>query len=65
MSQLPSYTTDLLEQLDKQYPPTCIRQGETLEHAHRYAGKRELIENLQTILERQLSSEMDKRNVHS
>lgn len=37
---------DLIENLDRQFPARCIQPHETLEEAHRYAGKRELIDEL-------------------
>jgi hypothetical protein len=50
-------THALLDELDKTYPAKCIAQGESLEDAHRYAGRRALIDQL---LERRLLDE--KRN---
>jgi hypothetical protein len=41
--RLPHLTGDLLEWLDQKIPKQCIRAGESLEEAHRYAGKRELV----------------------
>lgn len=46
MRPLPFSAADLIEELDKQNPARCIKPDETLELAHRYAGKRELIDNL-------------------
>ena len=43
---LPVHSVDLIDDLSKSYPAQCIGLGETLEAAHRYAGKRELIEEL-------------------
>lgn len=40
---------DLIEWLDRDMPHVCIRLGETIEAAHRYAGRRELIDELVTI----------------
>lgn len=40
------YSFDLIEALDRAYPKRCIQPGESLEDAHRYAGKRELIDEL-------------------
>lgn len=45
-SGYPLYSDDLIEWLDKQYPPRCIQKGESLEDAHRYAGRRDLIDEL-------------------
>ncbi|MBD9542210.1 hypothetical protein IB276_22455 [Ensifer sp. ENS04] len=33
----------LLEDLQKRFPPRCIKQGEDLIEAHRYAAKAELV----------------------
>lgn len=43
---LPETTADLIKFLDKQYPAKCIEPRQSLEDAHRYAGKRELVEYL-------------------
>ncbi len=37
---------ELIQTLDHEYPPMCIHKGESLEDAHRRAGKRELIDAL-------------------
>ena len=37
---------ELISLLDTAYPNQCIRPGETLESAHRYAGARDLIDEL-------------------
>jgi hypothetical protein len=60
---IPPNTVDLLKKLDKDYPAHCIRKGQSLEDAHRYAGKRELIEALLVTFDRQISAEMEKTNV--
>lgn len=39
-------TYQLVDLLDKSYPPQCISPGETLESAWRYAGIRALVEEL-------------------
>lgn len=36
----------LIEHLDAAFPHQCIKQGQTAESAHRYAGQRELIDLL-------------------
>jgi hypothetical protein len=46
MKALPVYAADMVRELDSQYPARCIGPKETLEEAHRYAGKRELIDGL-------------------
>ena len=43
---IPPLATELITILDKAIPPRCIRKGESLEDAHRYAGKRELVDML-------------------
>ena len=48
---LPSNSYDLTKELNALWPPRCIRKGETLEDAHRYAGAREVIEYLIANLE--------------
>jgi hypothetical protein len=39
-------------ELSKMFPPRCIAPGESLADAHRYAGKRELVEFLMAVAER-------------
>jgi hypothetical protein len=46
IDKLPPDSSDLVAQLDAAFPPECIRKGQSLEDAHRYAGKRELVEFL-------------------
>lgn len=46
MKTLPIHAEDLVAELNKLFPPRCISPGESLEDAHRYAGKRELVEFL-------------------
>lgn len=41
---LPHDTGLLIDYLNALFPPRCIRKGESLEDAHRYAGARELID---------------------
>lgn len=43
---LPRDSYDLIGYLDKAYPHRCISPGESLEMAHRYAGIRQLIDEL-------------------
>jgi hypothetical protein len=69
MNQLPVYATDLVRELDKTTPARCIGANESLTDAHRYAGKRELIDGLLRRLEATNSSDPTKpllgnRNVH-
>lgn len=46
MKVLPHSVPDLIAELDVMYPARCIAPDESLHEAHRYAGKRELIEEL-------------------
>lgn len=39
-------TTDLLDDLNEQYPARCLKPGELVEDHLRYAGKVELIQRL-------------------
>lgn len=43
---LPYTSEALIKGLDEAIPHRCIRPGESQEEAHRYAGKRELIDFL-------------------
>lgn len=65
MKTVPTYTSDLIEALDKEYPPRCILPSETPEMAHRYAGARDVIDMLKHKLDRQLNKEMESNNVFS
>ena len=42
----PHDARSLVERLDGMFPPRCIRPGESLEEAHRYAGMRALVDLL-------------------
>lgn len=42
----PASAADLLKYLDEAYPARCIGRDQSPEHAHRYAGQRELIDGL-------------------
>lgn len=44
--KIPDLAADLIKQLDKDYPARCIGAAQSAVDAHRYAGKRDLIENL-------------------
>jgi hypothetical protein len=48
--KLPPLSHQLVEELNQLYPAQCIASGDTLEVAHRYAGKRELVETLLRLL---------------
>ena len=47
----PLDASDLLVRIDEEFPPRCIAKDETLEDHLRYAGKRELIDELKLRLE--------------
>ncbi|EEE43296.1 hypothetical protein [Roseibium alexandrii] len=49
MITLPLDSSTLIEELDKMFPNKCIGKGETAEEAHRYAGRRELIDELKEL----------------
>lgn len=46
LDKLPSYAVDLIDELDKYVPHRCIGASQSPEDAHRYAGKRELVDFL-------------------
>jgi hypothetical protein len=48
--KLPANSLDLIKELDDLFPPKCIGIGEKLDDAHRYAGKRDVIEFLQKLV---------------
>jgi hypothetical protein len=50
--KLPTFSVDLIAELDKAIRHECIRPGESIEDAHRRAGKRELIDSLLLARER-------------
>ena len=51
IESLPVLSADLVERLDKAFPAKCIGPSQTPEQAHRYAGKRELVDFLLYLLE--------------
>ena len=59
---LPALTEDLMKFLDRLYPHTCISPTETLEMAHRYAGKRELIDELLELWEETVDAERSNKD---
>ena len=59
LDRLPPLTVQLLKELDAAIPPRCITPGETLEAAHRYAGKRELIDALLRALEEERENPLE------
>lgn len=44
--ELPLSSLELIGLLDRAFPPRCVRLNETMEEAQRYAGIRELVEEL-------------------
>jgi hypothetical protein len=49
--RIPGLSKALIEELEKRFPPRCIRNGETPEEAHRYAGKVELVFYLRNLFD--------------
>ena len=49
LEELPSDTSTMIEVLDLAFPHKCIATHERPHEAHRYAGKRELIDLLLTL----------------
>jgi hypothetical protein len=45
-------SVDLIAELDRAFPARCIKHNESAIDAHRYAGRRELIDELKTHLKR-------------
>lgn len=43
IKSFPQYASDLLKDLQEQFPPRCIERDESIEDHQRYAGKVELI----------------------
>lgn len=54
---LPGNAVDLVRELADMVPPRCIGPDEPAELAHRYAGKRELVDHLIARLELSHSSD--------
>lgn len=46
MQKLPQTAVELVKELEASTPARCIRPNESLEDAHRYAGRRELVDSL-------------------
>ena len=46
LSTLPMYSFELVDELDKVFPPRCIGENESMESAQRYAGARALVDKL-------------------
>lgn len=60
MNQLPQFAADLVRELDKSTPARCMGANESLTDAHRYAGKRELVDSLLLRLEATSSADPTK-----
>ena len=56
----PLHASDLVARLDEEFPAACIKVDEAIEHHLRYAGKRELIEEL--ILRLQASERASRKD---
>lgn len=56
---LPTDSYALIKHLEAQFPARCIQPDETLEEAHRYAGKRELVEELVAKMAEELGAGSD------
>ena len=52
--ELPVASYDLIEFLVETYPHRCIRPGESLDEAHRYAGQVQLVSELADWMRREL-----------
>jgi hypothetical protein len=50
---LPTFSVDLIDELDKAFPHQCAKKGEALENIWRYAGMRELVDILISIKDAQ------------
>jgi len=50
IESLPLHAADLVEMLDAEFPARCIGPSQTPEDAHRYAGKRDLVDFLLRLL---------------
>lgn len=61
MDQIPPLSAQLIEALAVAIPARCIGPNESLEAAHRYAGKRELVEGLLTILSRDAANVLEEK----
>lgn len=66
LKDLPARSVDLLEALDAMYPPSPIKRGESVEDAHRRAGRRELIDELLALRDatgRRIERSLDRKTV--
>lgn len=50
MDKIPVYSEQLIEMLDQLYPAKCPTIEESTKQIYFYAGKRDLIETLKTLL---------------
>lgn len=44
--EIPLNTLEFIDLIDRAYPQRCMSRGESLEDHHRYAGMRELIDEM-------------------
>ena len=56
---LPSTVEDLINHLDKMFPDSCIGHNETVEHAHRRSGSRDVVKYLRNLQSKESSRELD------
>lgn len=63
--KIPDLSEELIKQLDKDWPHRCIKVGESEAEAHRYAGRRALIDELLIHLQRAAERPGDIPNVLS
>jgi hypothetical protein len=52
IERIPLYSLDLIQLLDAAFPRKCIGANERPEDAHRYAGKREVVDLLLRLAEK-------------
>lgn len=54
---VPARSVDLIGRLDSEFPPRCKLLGESEEEHQRYAGIRQLIDELKGLVDEQASAE--------
>lgn len=64
LEALPYSVETLIERLDEEFPHRCVRPHESPEEAHRYAGKRELVDFLLRLLNETEESALIKELDH-
>ena len=65
LKSIPTFSTDLIKALDESFPAECIKPGQSLEDAHRYAGKRELVETLLHKLKKQSAMDLEGKDAQT